>query len=396
MDRKDFINSPTGKLVQTRIHLTPYWAFVPTKLPPEIKPSWKLTGLISEADRAISELAGVGRTIPDPAILIEPFMRREAVLSSRIEGTHTGLEELLSFESGHQISGFPRSNLSLLENQEVLNYVTALKIGIEWIKNKPLNLNLLKEMNKILLSGVRGDESKPGEFRDVQNFIGRTNDPADAVFIPPPIEDLSECLKEFENYLIFGNSYPPLIRLGLIHYQFETIHPFIDGNGRVGRLLIVLLLAAWGLLPSPLLYLSAYFEQHREDYYQELLNVSKLGSWEQWLIFFLNAVIAQSKDAVKRSSGLIDLREKWRKQLNENKASSNYYTIVDSLFKKPYISVSDIEKLLGVTNRAARVMVVRLQKFGILDLVKEKKYGRVYEAQGIIQILQSIYSPAKS
>lgn len=395
MDTKNFKNSPAGKLVETRIHLIPYWAFVPNPLPPEITPSWKLAGLISEADRAISELAGVGRTIPDPAILIEPFMRREAVLSSRIEGTHTGLEELLGFESGHQIPGLIQSDSSKLENQEVLNYVKALKAGIEWIKEKPLNLALLKELNRILLYGVRGNESSPGEFRGVQNFIGHTNNPEDAIFMPPPVEELSGILQEFEKYLNSGNQYPPLVRLGLIHYQFETIHPFIDGNGRVGRLLIVLILAAWGLLPSPLLYLSAYFEQHRDDYYRELLNVSQQGSWENWLVFFLNAVISQSKDAVKRSNDLIDLREKWRKLLIDQKASSNYYPIIDYLFEKPYISVSDIEKLLGISNKQSRVMMTRLQNMEILVLPKEQKYGRVYEAQGILHILQTIVLAGK-
>lgn len=390
MDIKNFKNSPSGKLVQTRIHLTPYWAFVPNPLPPEITPSWKLTGLISEADRAISELAGVGHTIPDPAILIEPFMRREAVLSSRIEGTHTGLEELLGFESGHPIPGLIQSDSTKLENQEVLNYVKALKAGIEWIKEKPVNLALLKELNRILLYGVRGNESSPGEFRGVQNFIGRTNNPEDAIFMPPPVEELFGTLQKFEQYINSRNQYPPLVRLGLIHYQFETIHPFIDGNGRVGRLLIVLLLADWGLLPSPLLYLSAYFEQHRDDYYQELLNVSQYGSWENWLVFFLNSVIIQSKDAVKRSNDLIDLREKWRKLLIDQKASSNYYPIIDHLFEKPYISVSDTEKLLGISNKQARVMMTRLQNMGILVLPNEQKYGRVYEAQGILYILQTI------
>jgi Fic family protein len=213
MDPKNFNNSPSGKLVKTRIHLTPYFAFVPYSLPPDINPSWNLTGLLSEADRAISELAGVGRTIPDPSILIEPFMRREAVLSSRIEGTHTGLEELLVFESGHPIPGFSQSNSAKLENQEVLNYVKALKVGIDWIKEKPLNLTLIKELNKYLLFGVRGDESSPGDIREIQNFIGLTNNPEDAIFIPPPVDELPAILKNFENYLISGNPSSCTIRI---------------------------------------------------------------------------------------------------------------------------------------------------------------------------------------
>lgn len=391
MDLQDFENSTTGRLVETTIHLTHYRAFVPNPLPPEIPPSWTLTKLVSEADRALSELAGVGRMIPEPSILIEPFMRREAVLSSRIEGTHTGFEELYGYESGHQLPGFSQSNFARLENQEVLNYVKALKSGMEWIKEKPVDLALLKELNQLLLYGVRGNESVPGEFREIQNFIGRTNNPEDATFIPPSVEELPGTLRKFETYLRSGNQYPSVVRIGLIHYQFEAIHPFIDGNGRVGRLLTILLMAAWNILPSPLLYLSAYFEQRREEYYQELLNVSKKGSWENWLNFFLNAIIYQAKDAVKRSTSLIDLREKWRKILNENNVSSHYYTIVDNLFKKPFLSVSDIQTLLGVTNKAARTMVMRLELLGILKIIEEKKYGKIFEAAEIIKILQMSY-----
>lgn len=388
MDPKSFQHSPSGRLVNTRIHLVPYSAFVPNPLPPEIQPSWRLTTLISEADRAVSELAGIGRTIPDPAILIEPFMRREAVLSSRIEGTHTGLEELYGYESGIMIPGFEVNAKSKLENQEVSNYVKALKAGIEWIKQKPVNLELLKELNRKLLYGVRGDGGKIGEFREIQNFIGRSNNPDDAIFMPPPVDELSGLLKKFEEYLKVGNQYPPLLRIGLLHYQFETIHPFLDGNGRVGRLLIVLLLVAWGLLPSPLLYLSAFFEKHREEYYQGLLNVSQRGSWEEWLTFFLAAVITQSQDAVKRSIGLIDLREGWRKKLNQFKSSSDLFQIVDNLFEKPYLSIKDVEKMLGVTNRSAALDVAKLQKIGILVLTEEKKYGKIYEAREILDILR--------
>ena len=283
--------------------------------------------------------------------------------------------------------------LKLIRNQNwrirrSFNYVKALRAGIDWIKQKPVDLELLKEMNRILLYGVRGDGQSIGKFREIQNFIGKTNNPQDAIFIPPPGEDLSRLLKEFENYLKTGNQYPPLLRIGLLHYQFETIHPFIDGNGRVGRLLIVLLLVDWGLLPSPLLYLSAFFEQHRDEYYQGLLNVSQKGSWEDWLSYFLTAVITQSNDAVSRSRSLIDLREAWRKELNQFKSSSDLFQIVDHLFEKPYLTIRDVEILLGVTTRSATLDVAKLQKLNILSLTKEKKYGRVFEAKGILKILR--------
>lgn len=390
MNPKLFANSPSGKLVQVSINLVPFQAFLPNPLPPEITPSWQLTQLISEADRAISELSGLSRSIPDPNILIEPFMRREAVLSSRIEGTHTGIEELYSYESGHNLPGYSTSDNAQKENKEVLNYVDALKAGIDWIKQKPIDLDLFKEMNRLLLDGVRGDDDSAGKFRDVQNFIGRSSHPEDANFIPPPVEDLSPLLRQLEQYINQDRNYPPIVKIALIHYQFETIHPFVDGNGRVGRLLITLLLSSYKLLPIPLLYLSAYFEDDKQEYYRQLLSVSQKGTWEAWLEYFLKAVIYQSKDAVKRSDGLIDLREGWRTKLNEQNTSSNYYTIIDRLFTTPYISVSDVEKRLGVTNKAARQMVKKLVDLDILVLSKDVKYGKVYEAKGIIEIIQKI------
>jgi Fic family protein len=310
-------------------------------------------------------------------------------LSSRIEGTHTSLEELYGFESGIQLPGFSLNDESRQENQEVNNYVKALKAGVEWIKNKPINLALIKEMNRILLYGVRGDADYNGEFRQIQNFIGRTNNPEEAIFMPPPVEELAGSLKKFENYLNVGNQYPPLLRIGLLHYQFETIHPFIDGNGRVGRLLTVLLFVSLGLLPSPLLYLSAFFEQYREQYFQELLKVSQKGTWEDWLTLFLNAIITQSKDAVRRSSGLIDLREGWRKKLNQFKSNSDLFQIVDSLFVKPYLSIKDVEKMLGVTNKSAALDVSKLQKIGILTLIEDKPYAKAYEAKAILGIIRA-------
>lgn len=388
MNKEDYQNSTTGKVVQTSIHLTPYWAFVPNPLPPSIAPSWKLVNLLSEADRELGIVAGLTRNIPDASILIEPFMRREAVLSSRIEGTHTVLSELYGYESGHMLPGFSRSNEVLLENQEVLNYVKALKVGLERIKTEPINLELIKELHRILLYGVRGDEFTLGEFREVQNFIGRTNDPSEAIFIPTPVADLSAAVKKLENYLLTGNQYPPLIRIAMIHYQFETIHPFLDGNGRVGRLVIVLLLVAWNLLPEPLLYPSSFFERNRELYYENLLCLSKSGDWEHWLEFFLLMIIEESRATISRAKAMINLKDKWEQLLFRHKTSEHYFKIINSLFKKPFISVSDIEKLLEVTNKAARAMVERLAILGILNLVEEKKYGKIYQANELIAILQ--------
>lgn len=387
MKPEEFQNSTSGRLVRTSIFLTSYWAFVPNPLPPGIVADWDLVTLLSEADHQLGIVAGLARNIPEPAILIEPFMRREAVLSSRIEGTHTVFAELMGYESGHLLPGYSRNYADQKENQEVFNYVQALKVGLEWIKTKPVSLEMIKTLHRTLLSGVRGDDFSVGEFREMQNFIGRSNEPDDAVFIPVPVEELHRSLKAFEAYLKNGNKYPPLLRIAMLHYQFETIHPFLDGNGRLGRLLIVLLLVDWGLLPAPLLYPSAFFERNRDTYYSLLLNVSKTGDWEGWLRFFLEMIIDQSKDTVRRSNAILELKEQWEAQLKQNRTSVYYFRIIDSLFFRPFFSVSDIEKLLGVTNKAARSMVDRLVTMGIVNLSEDKKYGRVYQADELLRRL---------
>lgn len=239
----------------------------------------------------MGELSGMGRRLPNPHLLIGPFLHREAILSSRIEGTHATAKELVLFEA------MPQS-LSTPDVKEVANYVQAMKYGLARLKELPVCLRLIKELHEILLKGVRGDQHRPGEFRDEQNLIGEQGQsPAQARFVPPPHKDMIEALYALEKYMATPTDIPVLIQLALIHYQFETIHPFMDGNGRIGRLLTTLLLCERGCLPDPLLYLSAYFERNRDAYMDALLLVSQRGSWEDWIIFFLRGVLEQAKDA---------------------------------------------------------------------------------------------------
>lgn len=256
-----------------------FWACVPGPLPPDIEFGRSLTMKNSEADRALGLLAGHAARLPNPHLLIHPFIRTEAVLSSRIEGTQASLSDLFWFEAKAT-----RNEKTQGDVQEVANYVTALEYGLARMTKFPVSLRLLREMHRILLQGVRGQEHSPGQFRQSQNWIGPPGQPLEeAAYVPPPPHLMMECLDNFEKYLHQEADLPPIIRLAAIHYQFEAIHPFRDGNGRIGRLMLILLLCHDRMLPQPLLYLSAYFERNRSQYYDLLLAVSQQGSWNAWI-----------------------------------------------------------------------------------------------------------------
>ncbi len=278
-----------------------YVAFVPHPLPPQLDLKSHLSDL-SKADRLVGELRGVARNLPNPHLLIAPFMRREAVLSSRIEGTQASLSDLFFFEaSGEQ-------NPEVPDVREVANYVRALEYGLKRMEKLPLSLRLIREMHAELMHGVRGEHLTPGEFRRSQNWIGPPGCTLmDAVFVPPPVEEMKASLDAFEKYLHEPTTLPPLVRFALVHYQFEAIHPFLDGNGRIGRLLTTLLLCREGIFPQPLLYLSAYFETKQQQYYKFLLHVSLKGEWNAWIHYFLLGVSEQSQDSIARTEKLLEL-----------------------------------------------------------------------------------------
>lgn len=389
MNIERFRQSTAGRLMRVGQGSAAYWAFVPNPLPPQIPLNdMELLRALSDADRAIGELAGLSRNIPNPQLLIRPFIRREAVLSSRIEGTQTGIAGLYEYEA-RQLS-LPTFDSSKPEEdaREVLNYVKALEHGLERLNTLPISLRLLREMHALLLKGVRGERAYPGEFRTSQNWIGGATINS-AEFVPPPPTEIHGLLDNLEKYIHLPHDYPPLVRLAIIHQQFETIHPFVDGNGRAGRLLISLLLSYWNLLPLPLLYLSEFFERNRQTYYDLLRAVSEEGAWKEWTLFFLQGVAEQAKDAVERAKRLQELQLEWYHRLREAKAATSLLTLVDSLFHSPFLTIPQTQRLLNVqTYHTARTAVQKLADLGILEQRGNEKYGKVYAAHELLDLIE--------
>lgn len=356
------------------------WAFSPDPLPPKLLPTWELYGALSDADRGLSELAGAAGNLPNPHLLISPFMRREAVLSSRIEGTQSSFEDLIAFEAAGNVPPAGTADV-----QEIVNYVRALERGLDLLDTLPVSLRLIKEVHAELMQGVRGKDKSPGEFRQQQNWIGGAA-PHAARYVPPPVPEMTEALYALERYLHDDPlKLPPLVRLALAHYQFETIHPFLDGNGRVGRLLITLTLCAERLLPAPLLYLSAFFEREKQTYADLLLKVSQEGAWEEWIRFFLRGIAEQSRDGVQRSKRVLDLREALRKQLQAERVSSNVLSLLDRLVYSPTTTASGAAKQLDVTVQGAQLIIDRLVGAGVLSVMPDTR-PRVYVARSVVEI----------
>jgi len=377
----DFGKNKAGNLIRGKLG---YWAFVPAPLEPDLKFDVPFVGVLSKADRGLSELSGIARTLPNPHLLIRPFMRREAVLSSRIEGTQASLSDLLFFEAATP------AEPDVPDVREVANYLRALEYGIARLSDLPLSLRLIREMHERLMTGVRGETQTPGEFRKTQNWIGPPGCTLmEATFVPPPVEEMLAALDAFEKYLHADSDYPPLVRMALIHYHFEALHPFLDGNGRIGRLLVPLLLCTDGLLHQPMLYLSAFFEKHRSEYYRLLLSVSQNGDWMPWIRFFLTAVEVQAKDAIKRSDTILSLWNSYRNRLQEARASALLLSLVDELFSFPAISAKLASDALQVTPRSAQLNINKLIDAGILEEATGQKRNRVYIAREIISAIET-------
>ncbi len=363
-----------------------YEAFVPDPLPPEITWTPKLVRSLSDADRAVGNLAGEGRRLPNPHLLIRPFVKREAVLSSRIEGTQATLGELLAAEAGSVVERSPA------DLREVANYVVAMEHGIQRLRDLPLSLRLLRELHERLMDGVRGDQATPGEFRKSQNWIGLPGCTLEnATYVPPPVPEMKKCLGDLETFL-HTKDVPPLAQIALGHYQLEAIHPFLDGNGRVGRLLVTLFLVERQILPAPLLYLSAFFEATRRDYYGHLRAVSEDGAWEPWLEYFFNGVARQAEDAIARAQTINELLAQWR-QTVAGSASKVPASLVDLLAENPYWTVTKVAERLGVAFTTAQRAVERLVSASIFTEVSGAKRDRVYCAKAILNILEQATGP---
>ncbi|HUH12197.1 MAG TPA: Fic family protein [Longimicrobiales bacterium] len=350
-------------------------------MPPKLVWTPTLVGALSDADRLVGRLAGEGGRLPNPHLFIRSFVRREAVLSSRIEGILATLGELLAAEAGIAVERSPA------DLREVANYVVALEYGVERLKTLPLSLRLVRELHEKLMTGVRGDHATPGEFRRSQNWIGRPGSTlANATYVPPPPGELMVCLDAWEKFL-HAPSQPPLIQIALAHFQFEAIHPFLDGNGRVGRLLITLFLVERGVLPSPLLYLSAFFEATRRDYYEGLRGVQDRGEWEDWLIYFLNGVARQSEDALSRAGRMNSLLTEWRAKA-AGSSSQAPVRLVDLLAENPYCTINRVASRLNVAFTTAQRAIERLEKLRIVKRVRPAKRDRVYCATALLDILE--------
>lgn len=322
--------------------------------------------------------------LPNPHLLIGPFMRREAILSSRIEGTYASEEELLLFEAA------PQRPPKTPDVKEVANYVGALEYGLARLEALPVCLRLIREVHARLLEGVHGTDRRPGEFRTSQNYIGRPGQPiAEARYVPPPVNEMMIALDQFEKYLHTNNDLPPLVKLALVHYQFEAIHPFVDGNGRIGRLLITLLLCERQLLPKPLLYLSAYFDKNRDAYVDHLLRISQAGTWEDWILFFLTGVAEQGRDAIEKSQKLLQLRQEYRDSLQTARTSALLLQLVDELFSRLILTTRGAERLLNVTYTSAQSNIKKLVDAGILRELTGQKRNRVYCSPDILRIISA-------
>lgn len=385
MDIDKFKKSTAGKIVKTD---RDYWAFIPNNLPPDIKYAKRLVNLLSEANRYLGNLNGIGNLLPNPTLLIIPYVRREAVLSSKIEGTETSLSELFYFEAAKKEE--QKREAKKTDVLEVLNYVKAMDYGIKRLNDLPLSLRLIKEIHGILMKGVRGQHMTPGEFRKSQNWIGPAGcNLNEATFVPPPVYEMKQVLDNFEKFMHEKESFPGLIQCALIHYQFETTHPFLDGNGRIGRLLVTLFLCEREYLIYPLLYLSAFFERYRNEYYNRLLKVNQEGRWEEWIEFFLRAVITEAKDAIKTSEAILDLLQTYRKRVQQKRSSVYVSRLLDELFKNPYISIPRAAEKLRTSFHTAKAVVEKLKTAGILVETTKKFRGKVYCAKQLLDLLES-------
>jgi len=360
------------------------FAFVPRPLPPSFEMDHELAILLANASLALGRLDGLGHRLPNPHLLIRPFARIEAVGSTRIEGTQASLADLYAAEA--EVPLFPPGEVRD-DALEVRNYVRALELGLDLLGELPISVRLLREMHAVLMEGVRGRNKAPGELRRGQNWIGGY-DLRSAKYVPPPHHLVPDLLSRLELYINQEHSpHHPLVDLALVHYQFEAIHPFWDGNGRMGRLLITLMLLDKKLLEQPLLYLSSYFEQTRDEYYSLLHRVSTDGDWRSWVAYFLRGIRTQALDALERSARLVELRERYRETLQGVRAGGTLLRVVDHLFARPIFTVRQLETELDISFATANKAVAQLEKAGILTELTGHRRNRLFAANQVLDLL---------
>ena len=360
-------------------------AFIPAALPPEppVAIDDALQDLLSRADRALGRLDGSIQTLPHPDLFVAMYVRKEAVLSSQIEGTQSSLHDLLAAEARILSADAPA------DVDEIVNYVAAMNHGLGRLEEIPVSVRLLRELHERLLRGVRGQHLTPGEFRRTQNWIGPLGcDIHEATFVPPPPGSVPDAIADLERFLHAESRLPLLVRIGLAHAQFETIHPFLDGNGRLGRLLITFLLCEKDVLQKPVLYLSWYFKRHRDRYYDALQAVRDAGDWEGWLEFFLQGVFEVSQQATQTARRIQELRETHRQQVIDafGRSAGNGQRVLDYLFEHPIVAVKDVQGLTGTTYPAANALVGQFEANGILQEATGRKRNRRFRYDEYIRL----------
>jgi Fic family protein len=373
----EIFNSRAGKTVPQG---SGYLAFVPAVLPPNppIVFDNEMIRLLSDADIALGRLSGIADVLPNPDLFVAMYVRKEAVLSSQIEGIQCTLDEVLEAEID---DGAVRTK----EVGEVVNYVDAMNYGVARLETLPLSLRLICEIHARLMDGVRGEHKAPGEFRKTQNWIGSQGATlANAAFVPPPVPDMQGALSNFEKFLHDRHSMPLAIQCAVAHLQFETIHPFLDGNGRIGRLLVPLMLHQRGALTKPLLYISHYLKSNRVEYYDRLMDVRKNGNWEGWVKFFLTGVAAVGHEAAETAKRIVQFRNEAQKVAAD--LGRHELSLVEHLFKHPIIDARAAEKLLQVSFVSANSAVLSLEKAGLIKETTGKKRGRIFRFEPYLKL----------
>jgi Fic family protein len=372
----------SGRYIQ---QLEGYAAFLPNNLPPvpSLVVDDEMRNLLSQADRAVGRLDGSIEALPNAELFVFMYVRKEAVLSSQIEGTQASLGDVLEVEA--QLFDPTRPD----DTDEILNYVGALTFGLERLSTLPMSLRLIREIHARLMQGVRGQHATPGEFRRSQNWIGSQGASlTNATFVPPAPNNLPDLLGAFETFLHADDHMPLLVRLGLVHAHFETLHPFLDGNGRMGRLLITFLLCQQGALAKPVLYLSHYLKRHRGRYYDLLQAIRDTGDWETWLKFFLTGISEVANEAVDTSRKIVQMRESHRQALIENlgRGAGNGLKMLESLYQRPIFTVATVANLLDVSTQAANALTDRLMSLGLVTELTGNKRNRVFRYDPYVRL----------
>jgi Fic family protein len=369
MRREDFVDPVPGELVTTPQGAL---AFVPPALPPLISYDAPLVTLLSQADARLSELSGMGRQLPNPHLLIAPYMRQEAVLSSRIEGTQASLSDLFE-EEMREAAHSPAQSTPTNDAAEVRNYVLAIELGLARLPQLPLSLRLIRELHERLMQGTRGGDKNPGQFRSHQNYIGTQGSRIEtAAFVPPPPDRMPACLDAWEKFIHVHDTLPDLVQCALLHAQFETIHPFADGNGRVGRLMITLFLVERGRLSQPLLYLSAFIEANKREYYECLQRTRTHGDWRGWITYFLQGVEITARLAAAQVTA----------------SNAGIMVLIDALFENPLVDAQRAARVMKKTAPTARAAIAALEREGWLTEVTGRNWGKLYVAKELMALLE--------